>query len=161
MIKYEKAREDTLERIWNMNIADNPEDDRWIRWKEQYIGYNREGMAITFLVLDEDAPIGEVTLILSPECKAVKGRPMLADGISIGNVNALRIRKEYEGKGYVSSLMRFLESYAKEIGIERLTIGVEASETRNLAIYLHWGYDKFVYSETDGGELVLYFSKKL
>ena len=161
MITYRKATELDLECIWNRNILDNPGDDRWQRWKEQFIGYNRSGAAVTFVVLDDENPVGEVTLIISPECKAVKGSPCLADGKVIGNINALRIRKEYEGHGYVSALMREMEAYAKERGIETLTIGVEAAETRNLGIYLHWGYTEFVYSETDCGELVLYYAKKI
>lgn len=161
MITYRKATEQDLERLWNMNIKDNPDDDRWVRWKEQYIGYNRSGAAVTFAALDGDAPVGEVTMILSSECKAVKGRPCLADGRAVANVNALRIREEYEGKGYVSGLMRFMEKFASETGIDRLTIGVEARETRNLGIYLHWGYTEFVYSETDGGELILYYAKNI
>lgn len=161
MITYRKATGDDLERIWDMNIRHNPDDSRWVRWKEQYIGYNISGAAVTFVILDGDFPIGEVTLILSPECKAVKGRPCLADGGKIGNVNALRIRKEYEGRGYVSGLMRYMEAYAAEAGLDRLTIGVAAAEARNLAIYLHWGYTEFVYSETDGGELVLYYAKNI
>ena len=138
MITYRKATGDDLERIWDMNIRHNPDDSRWARWKEQYIGYNLSGAAVTFVILDGDFPVGEVTLILSPECKAVKGRPCLADGGKTGNVNALRIRKEYEGRGYVSGLMRYMEAYAAEAGLDRLTIGVEAAEARNLAIYLHW-----------------------
>ena len=161
MITYRKATADDLERIWDMNIRHSPDDSRWVRWKEQYIGYNLSGAAVTFVILDGDFPIGEVTLILSPECKAVKGRPRLADGWKTGNVNALRIRKEYEGKGYVSGLIKYLEAYAAEAGLDRLTIGVEAAEARNLAIYLHWGYTEFVYSETDCGELILYYAKNI
>lgn len=33
-----------------------------------------------------------------------------------------------------------MEEYAGSLGYNRLTIGVEARETRNLAIYLHWGF---------------------
>ena len=161
IMSYRKATETDLERIWDMNIQNNPYDSRWIRWKEQYIGYNKSGNAVSFVVVDGDMPVGEVTLIISPECKAVKGRPCLADGERIGNVNALRIKKAYEGLGHVSALMRVLEAYAKEHGFTRLTIGVEAQETRNLAIYLHWGYTKFVYSEVDEGELILYYAKEI
>ena len=161
MIDYRIATEIDLQRIWDMNIQNNPHDSRWIRWKEQYIGYNKSGAAVTFVVAEDEIPVGEVTLIFSPECKAVKGRPMLADGAVIANVNALRIRKAYEGLGHVSALMRFLENYAKEHGITRLTIGVEACEARNLAIYLHWGYTELVHFDTDDGELVLYYAKNL
>ena len=42
-----------------------------------------------------------------------------------------------------------------------MTIGVEAKDTRNLAIYLHWGFTEFVLGEVEEGELVLYYRKAL
>lgn len=161
MIEHRKATPDDLERIWNMNIADNAGDDRWIRWKGEYIAYNQSGMAATFVVVCDGEPVGEGTLLFSGDCKAVSGRRLLADNGTIANVNALRIRKEYEGKGCISTLVRMMERYAAEKGYTRLTIGVEAKETRNLAIYLHWGYNEYVMSELDDGELVLYYAKEI
>lgn len=158
---YRPATSQDLEAIWNKNIADNPEDERWVHWKEEYIDYNKTGMAQTFVIVRDEEPVGECTLILNPECKAVRGRLELANGKDIGNINALRIAKEYEGQGHISKLMECVEDYAKEQGIMALTIGVEAKETRNLAIYLHWHYDTFVVSEVEDGELVLYYSKAL
>lgn len=43
----------------------------------------------------------------------------------------------------------------------RKNLGVEAKETRNLSIYFHWGYNVFVMSEIEDGELVLYYKKTL
>lgn len=161
MMNCRKATRDDLERLWSANIADNPGDARWERWKEEYIAYHMAGRAATFAVLDGDEPIGEGTLLFAPECGAISGRTALADGISVANVNALRIRKKYEGRGYVSAMVRLMEQYATAHGYTRLTIGVEARETRNLAIYLHWGYDRFVTSAVEDGELVLYYAKAL
>ncbi len=158
---YRKATEADLETIWDENIRNNPNDSRWVRWKEQFIGDNKSGAAVTFVAVEDDIPVGEVTLILSTQCKAVKGRPMLADGERIANINALRIKKAFEGLGHASALMSVLEAYAKENGITRLTIGVEAREARNVAIYLHWGYTELVHFETDDGELVLYYAKNI
>ncbi len=157
---YRLATPQDLELIWNKNIADNPEDARWKQWKEEYIRYNRTGMAQTFVVVCDEEPVGECTLILSPECNAVRGRLNLANGKDIANINALRVAKEYEGQGHISKLMAYIEEYAKKQGIKVLTIGVEATETRNLGIYLHWGYDTFVMSEIEDGELVLYYRKE-
>lgn len=158
---YRLATLQDLEAIWNKNIADNPEDNRWVHWKAEYIAYNRTGMARTFVAVYGEEPVGECTLILSPECNAVRGRLELANGINVANINALRIAKEYEGQGHISKLMACAEDYAKRQGITTLTIGVEAAETRNLGIYLHWGYDIFVMSETEEDVLVLYYRKKL
>lgn len=81
--------------------------------------------------------------------------------MSVGNVNALRIEKDWEGQGHMSRLMGVLEEYARGLGLKALTIGVDAWETRNLGIYLHWGYDTFVMAEEEDGDLVLYYAKKL
>lgn len=54
-----------------------------------------------------------------------------------------------------------MEQYADENGYTYLPIGVEARETRNLAIYLYWGYDELVTAGQEDGELVLYYAKNL
>ncbi|MBQ8798144.1 MAG: GNAT family N-acetyltransferase [Lachnospiraceae bacterium] len=158
---YRLATLQDLEAIWNKNIADNPEDNRWVHWKEEYIRYNRNGMAQTYVVVCEEEPVGECTLILSPECNAVRGRLELADGENVANINALRIDAKFEGQGHISKLMACVEAVAEAQNIQALTIGVEAKETRNLGIYLHWGYDTFVMSETEDDELVLYYRKEI
>ena len=160
-LTYRLATLQDLEAIWNKNIADNPEDNRWVHWKEEYIRYNRNGMAQTYVVVCEEEPVGECTLILSPECNAVRGRLELADGENVANINALRIDAKFEGQGHISKLMACVEAAAKAQNIQALTIGVEAKETRNLGIYLHWGYDAFVLSETEDDELVLYYRKEI
>ena len=161
MVIHRKATPEDLERIWNWNIADNPGDARWGAWKREFIENNQNGNCATFVIVSDGEPIGEGTLLFSPTCKAIGGRTRLADHTTIANINALRIRKEYEGKGYVSALVCLMECYAREHGYEKLTIGVEAVETRNLGIYLHWGYGTFVLSEIEDDTLVLYYAKNI
>lgn len=160
-MEYRQATKKELEMIWDQNIADNKDDERWIHWKREYIEYNLTKRAVTFLVLDAGVPVGEGTLLLSSDCSAVSGRLRLCDGTDTANVNALRIQKRYEGNGHISKLMKEIECYADDHNISRLTIGVEAKETRNLAIYLHFGFTEFLFSEVEDGELVLYFCKTL
>lgn len=159
--EYRKATCDDLEQIWDRNITDNADDKRWTIWKNEYISYHQDGKASTFVVLCDGFPVGEGTLLFSPTCKAIGGRTALADNKNVANINALRIRKEHEGKGHISALIHLMESYAVQNGYTRLTIGVEARETRNLAIYLHWGYNKLVTAQTEEGVLVLYYAKDL
>ena len=61
----------------------------------------------------------------------------------------------------MSRLVKELESYARTQGLRALTIGVDAWETRNLAIYLHWGYTTYVMAEEEAGGPVLYYQKML
>ena len=161
LFEYRIATPDDLEQLWAFNIADNPDEPAWVRWKEEFIAYNQKGQGITFAVVCDGEAVGEGTLMISPECKPVRGRPELADGRIVGNINALRIRKEFEGQGHISRMVRLLEQHARKLGLKKLTIGVEANEARNLAIYLHWGYRGLVRWEVDEGALVLYYEKEL
>lgn len=158
---YRIATKSDLERLWQKNVSRHPHDPRWAAWAREYIGYNETGQAVTFAVVPDGEPVGEATLLLSPACRAVCGFPSLADGRSLGNVNALRIEKEWEGQGHISRLMALLEDYARRHGLTALTIGVDAWEARNLAIYLHWGYDRFVMLEQEDEGPVLYYKKIL
>lgn len=161
MVLYRRATVQDLEKIWEKDIAKHGGDKRWANWKERYINYNSNGDATTFVVVDGDEPIGQITVLFSPNCSAVKDKPMLCDGKNIANMNAFRIDKEYEGKGHISKLVKMAEHYAKERGVKYLTIGSEAKESRNLAIYLHFGYSDFIMSDIEDDELVLYYGKKI
>ena len=159
--EYAAATEELLHSIWEKNIHANRDDERWIGWREEAIANNVCGRSKTFLVLFRGEPVGEGTLLFADDCSAIRGRTVLADGKKTANINALRIEKEHEGKGHISKLVRLMERYAAEHGYKELTIGVEAKESRTLAIYLHWGYQAFVHAETEDDCLVLYYAKGL
>lgn len=161
MFYYRKATMEDLNKIWDKDIKEHNNEEIWIKWKSQYIDYNINGDCVTFVVLDENNPIGQITILFSPNCSAVKKRPLLCDGKHIANMNAFRIDKKYEGRGHISKLVKMAESYAKEKGISYLTIGSEAKESRNLAIYLHFGYTDFITHIIEDDELILFYKKKL
>lgn len=150
-----------LEAIWDANVGATPEDPRWLRWREEYLGFFHSGKAKTYCVFCDGIPVGEGTLLLDPSCSAIGGCTDLADGSSVANVNALRIQKAFEGQGHISALVRLMERDAAEAGYRFLTIGVDACESRNRAIYLHWGYRELIRQEIEDGELVLYYRKEL
>ncbi len=161
MFEYRIATIQDLNKIWDQDISNNQDEECWIRWKKQYIDYNITGKATTFVVLDNNRPIGQITVLFSTECSAVKNRPMLCDGMTKANMNAFRIEKQYEGQGHISKLVKMAEKHAKEKGFSYLTIGSEAKESRNLAIYLHLGYDEFITSITEDDELILFYGKNI
>ena len=161
MFIYRKATIEDLNKIWDKDIEENNGDTRYVRWKEQYINYNLNGEATTFVVLDDDNPIGQITVLFSTNCSAVKGRPLLCNGVDTGNMNAFRVEKKYEGQGHISKLVKMAETYAKEQGLKYLTIGSEAVESRNLAIYLHFGYTDYVTYLIEEDELIVFYRKEL
>ncbi len=162
MICYRKATLDDLNRIWDYNIAQNPDEPRNQRWRDSYISRNVRNTAATYVILVNDEPVGEVTVDYFAEAHGnPQSRHLLADGTATAYLTALRIRSEFEGHGLISSLMRYVEASAAQMGFSRLTIGVEAAESRNLAIYLHWGYDQFLFHETEEDALILFYAKSL
>lgn len=162
MICYRKATLEDLEAIWDYNIAQNPDEPRNLRWKQSYIERNISNRAATYVVLWDGIPVGEVTLDYHAESYGKpESRQKLADGKHTAYVTALRIRKEFEGQGYISGLMHCMEEDAGKMGFTRLTIGVEAAETRTLAIYLRWNYNQFIMGEHDEGNLVLFYAKNI
>ncbi|MGN0460808.1 MAG: GNAT family N-acetyltransferase [Ruminococcus sp.] len=54
--------------------------------------------------------------------------------------------KRYRGKGYFSKLFRFMIDDLKNRGYEKFTLGVEPTETKNLKIYQHLGFNSFIKS---------------
>ena len=129
-----------------------------LRWQAEYLRYNAAGMARTYAVLCDGYPVGEGTLLFSPDCSAIAGRTCLADGHTTANINALRIRKAHEGQGHISAMVRLMIADARRMGYTRLTIGVEASNARNCAIYRHWGFTAPVLRTMEDGEDVEYLA---
>lgn len=54
--------------------------------------------------------------------------------------------KKYQGKGYFSKLFRFMIDDLKNRGYEKYTLGVEPTETNNLQIYKHFGFNELIKS---------------
>lgn len=63
---YRSANLDDLEYLWNRNIAENNNKTQWTNWKKQFIEDNKNGRALTFVVFDNDIPVGEGTLLFLP-----------------------------------------------------------------------------------------------
>ena len=158
---YVPATEEKLIEIWDRTIASNTGDERWVQWKQDAIENNASGKSLTFLVLADDLPVGEGTLLFSEDCGAVAHLSGVVTTGKVTNINGLRIEEAFEGQGHISKLVRVMENYAKDHGYERITIGVDAKEARNLAIYLHWGYTEFITHEIEEDQPVLYYGKPL
>lgn len=79
---------------------------------------------------------------------------------------AFRTLQKYQGKGYFSKLFSFMINDLKSKSYNKVTLGVEPSETENLSIYKYLGFNEFIKSaqETypDGTVIdVDYYRKRL
>ncbi len=158
---YHRASPEEIERIWAKEIAEHPEDERFLKRRDTYIALNSSGRAVTFVVTADGEPVGQGTLLLSPDCPAVNGRLTLADNISVGNISALYIDREYRGEGHISALIRRIEMHARSLRLHALTVGVEANKPRSISIYFHWGYSIYTAYEEKEGIPVIYYRKQL
>ena len=153
--------EKEIDELWAYNMSSHPGDERWVRWAREYKEYYRKNWAQPFAVIIDGVPVGEVSILLDGRVKAANNDSRLVEMPTRANLNALRIRREFEGKGYVSAMVKYAENWCVQRGITTMTIGVDESETRNRAIYEHWGYTQFLFDEMDEGERVLYYAKNL
>ena len=156
MTEYRIATEAEFHALWDRNMQLDPEEPMWPIWRQRFRSRIDLGQAITFAVVIDGEPVGEGTLELNT------GKdPRLCDGRTNVYLAALRIRPEFEGQGHISRLVRTMETHARNLGFQRITIGVEENAARNRGIYTHWGYVTPVMEITEDGEKVLYFAKEL
>ena len=154
--EYRIVTDAEFKLLWDRNEAADPGEPMWPVWRSRFEERIRKGQAITFGVILDGNPVGEGTLELNT------GKdPRLCNGLDTAYLAALRIYKEQEGQGHISRLVKAMEDHARSLGYTTLTIGVEENETRNRAIYAHWGYVNLIMTEEQDGERVLYYSKKL
>ena len=161
MFRYIPATLELQERKWQKTVDAHPGDARWDNWRTEYRQYYASGMARHFVVVDDDDPVGEGTLLFSPDCNALEGRSELAQMGKIANINGLRIEKQYEGQGHISKLVKAMEEYATQQGYKLMTIGVTNTHTRTKAIYNHLGYTQLVLAVPEDDIIVEYLGKEL
>ena len=154
--EYRIATRQDFDTLWDRNMAEDPGEPMWPVWRERFRQRIDLGQAITFCVVIDGDPVGEGTLELNTGKDS-----RLCDGRENAYLAALRIRKEFEGQGHISRLVRMMEDHGKKLGFRRITIGVEEQETRNRAIYEHWGYVNLIMEVQEDGEHVLYYTKEL
>lgn len=98
-------------------------------------------------------PVATVQLIL----KSADGDPELADGRTIAHVHHLRVRQDRQGKGLARRTMAEVESRARALGFQALTL-VIADDTRAArGLYRSLGYVEFKAEEgrSPGQKLLL------
>ena len=142
MVKCKVATIQEMEQKWNYEIQNHPNDNRWIIWKETAINNAKNGNRVCFHALLDGEIIAECTAIVSKEDTGLENKEFVDD--TSFYLEAFRVVKKYEGQGYFSKLYRFMEEFLIKRGAKRLILGVEPTETRNMQIYIHYGFTNFL-----------------
>lgn len=67
----------------------------------------------------------------------------LADGVAVGHIHALQVRKDRQRQGLAKAIMQFLEDHARSIGFNVLTLAVESDNLPAVKLYEGLGYQCF------------------
>lgn len=141
------ATKEEVERIFNYEIANHTNDNRWNIWKEETIKWTLNGKAIMYVGMVNDRVITSAIAALSKDIIQNAGEKSEEDELvnkTTAYLSAFRTVKAYEGKGYFSKLYKFMEMDLRKKGYNKLTLGVEPKDVRNMKIYFKWGFDKYI-----------------
>lgn len=136
-----------MNRKWDYEIEHNINDARnWIIWKSHFLENFKNDYIIPYYGILDGNIICEATAMLNSE--AVQNSEGLV-GNGVVYLSAFRTIEEYQGKGYFSKLMKFMLNDLKQMGIVRVTLGVEPAEETNKKIYTHYGFNEYIKSATE------------
>lgn len=133
---------DEMETKWNYEIK-NHKSLNWKIWKSEAIERVKNGQCIAYYGMLNGATICEATAMLDKNI--VQNYEGLVDDKTV-YLCAFRTIEKYREKGYFSNLFKFMIGDLKSKGYEKVTLGVEPTETENLKIYKHLGFDEFINS---------------
>ena len=144
---YRIATKEEIQKIFDYEIENHPNDNRWVIWKNEMVKWDSEKKAIMYIGIINGKIITTATAMIDKSIVQNAGEESDEDELvnrTTAYLSAFRTIKEYEGKGYFSRLYRFMENDLKHRGYKRLTLGVEPKEVRNMKIYFKWGFDKYI-----------------
>ncbi|MBD3218991.1 MAG: GNAT family N-acetyltransferase [candidate division Zixibacteria bacterium] len=89
-----------------------------------------------FVAYKYDEPVAFVELVL----KHADNDPELADGDAVAHAHNLQVHRNFQGRGIGTEMMHYLEMVARAMGKRKLTLGVDASNTRASRLYDKLGW---------------------
>ena len=117
---------------------------KWIKFKE--ITLNNLDNRIIYLGMIDDIIICEATAVINKLDYEVKNKSEFVSEDTV-YLCAFRTNKEEENKGYFGKLYRYMEQDLKSKGFNRLVLGVEPAEVRNIQIYFKMGFINYLKSD--------------
>lgn len=129
---------------WDYEISIHPGDISWSLYKTKFIESAKKGNRVSYYGILNGKIICEATAIFSKE--DVEGLDEIFDG-KTAYLCAFRTNKEEENKGYFGKLYRYMEQDLKSKGFNKLVLGVEPVEVRNIQIYFKMGFINYLKSD--------------
>jgi ribosomal protein S18 acetylase RimI-like enzyme len=135
---------DEVERKWNYEIRRQKQRKTVLeKLKNDAVYQIKNGQSVKYYGKLNNKIICETTAIFDENI--IQNSDELVDDKIVYLCN-FSTDKRYRGKGYFSKLFRFMIDDLKNRGYEKFTLGVEPTETKNLQIYQHLGFNNFIKS---------------
>lgn len=134
------ASVDEMEIKWYYEIKKH-KSPNWKIWKVESIERVKNGQCIVYYGILNGKIICETTAMIDKNI--VQNSDGLVDD-KTAYLCAFRTVDKYQGKGYFSKLFNFMINDLKSKGYEKVTLGVEPTETKNLKIYKHLGFNEYI-----------------
>ena len=123
---------------WNKEIERHPDSQsNWLVWKREAMENAKSGRSIPYYGVLRGRIICEATALLHPD--AVQNSEGLVDE-QTAYLCAFRTVPEYQGQGYFSKLFHFMLEDLAQRGYQKVTLGVEPHDEKNLNLYRHFGF---------------------
>ena len=123
---------------WNKEIERHPDSQsNWLVWKREAMENAESGRSVPYYGILRGRIICEATALLHPD--AVQNSEGLVDE-QTAYLCAFRTVPEYQGQGYFSKLFHFMLEDLAQRGYQKVTLGVEPHDEKNLNLYRHFGF---------------------
>ncbi len=111
---------------------------------------------LLYLLEDHSRTIGMVQLIL----KNADNDPELANGKTVAHIHSLQVSKDLHRQGFGILIMQQLEEEAQNLGLTRLTLGVDADNEKAVHLYKKLGYSLLKEVEGRSPAIKLFYLQK-
>ena len=136
----------SLEQIdirWEYEINNHTNPEKLIGWKERMIQDVLSNKSITYYGILDGVIISEATASIDKDSCFVKDSKYLIDD-NTAYLSAFRTNEECRNQGFFSILFNYMIKDLRQRGFTQYTIGVEKNDYLNKAIYLKYGFTKYI-----------------
>lgn len=160
------ATKKELLKRWDYLIKIHQEKDKWVQFKEAALKNFDNHNTISYLGFLNDEAICEITAYINNAAFINDiSNPSGLLSVDMAYLAAFRTNKEYEGKCYFSRLYRFVEDDLKKRGYKELSLGVNPKDVRNMQIYFHLGFQKYIKTinneKMNDDSTIIFYKKKI
>lgn len=157
----------------NEEVKKHLNNKMWEIFKERAINNFKNKNTLVYVGILNDEIICEATAFIKED--GMREEVNNLDGLLSKNMvylSGFRTNKEFEGQGYFSKLFKYMENDLREKGYNKMCLGVEPCEVRNMQIYFKWGFTNYIktnieYLPSEDGkqkgrqEIVNYYYKEI